>query len=149
VALSRSPLDHGAILGLAALVAVVTAAWIYRKRWPLASFGVFVFLPLLAPASSILPIRHVMAERRLYLPFLGLALVALEILRRIRLREAAWVCASIAALCAALTYQRSQVWASPLALWEDTVTKSPQKYRPRFQLAYALYEESRCAEAAE
>jgi len=149
VALSRSPLDHGSIFGLAALVATVAAAWIYRKRWPLASFGVSVFLLLLAPTSSIFPIRDVMAERRLYLPFLGLALIVLEVLSRIRLREAAWACAGVAALCAALTYQRSQVWASPLALWEDTVAKSPHKYRPRFQLAYALYEENRCAEAAQ
>ena len=149
VALSRSLLDHGAVFGLVALVAAVAAAWIYRKRWPLASFGVFVFLLLLAPTSSFIPIRDVMAERRLYLPFLGLALVGLEFLRRIRLRDAAWACAGIAALYAALTYQRSQVWASPLALWEDTVAKSPQKFRPRFQLAYALYEENRCPEAAQ
>ncbi len=149
VPLSPGPLDHGAIFGLVALVAAVAAAWIYRKRWPLASFGVLVFLLLLAPTSSVIPIRDVMAERRLYLPFLGLVLIALEFLRRLRPREAVWACAAIVALCAAFTYQRSQVWASPLALWEDTVTKSPGKPRPRFQLAYALYEENRCPEAAQ
>src|SRR6185369_2391505 len=56
IALSQSLLDHGAIFGLLALVALVAAAWIYRKRWPLAAFGVFVFLLLLAPTSSFVPI---------------------------------------------------------------------------------------------
>jgi Tfp pilus assembly protein PilF len=149
VALSPGVLDHGAIFGLIALVAAVAAAWIYRKRWPLASFGVLIFILLLAPTSSVVPIRDVLAERRLYLPFLGLVLVCLEFLRRLRLRQAAWVCAAAVVLCAVFTYQRSQVWASPLALWEDTVAKSPQKIRPRFQLAYALYEENRCPEAVQ
>ena len=48
-------------------MALVAAAWIYRKRWPLASFGVFVFLLLLAPTSSVIPIRDVLHERRMYL----------------------------------------------------------------------------------
>jgi tetratricopeptide (TPR) repeat protein len=42
------------------------------------------------------------------------------------------------------------VWASPLSLWQDAVAKSPNKYRPHFQLAYALqYEASRCPQAVQ
>ena len=47
-----------------------------------------------------------------------------------------------------LTYQRNRIWSSSLSLWQDSVNKSPDKYRPRFQLAYAEYENQRCAEAA-
>ncbi len=43
VLLSTGLLDHGAIFGLLALIAVTAAAWIYRKRFPLAAFaGVLV-----------------------------------------------------------------------------------------------------------
>jgi tetratricopeptide (TPR) repeat protein len=149
IPVSTGLIDHGAIFGLVALLAVVAAAWIYRKRFPLAAFGVFVFLLLIAPTSSFVPIRDVLAERRLYLPFVGLIFIALEFLRRIDLRQAAWVSTGILAVCAVLTYQRSEVWASPLALWEDSVAKSPAKYRPRFQLAYAQFELSHCAESAQ
>jgi hypothetical protein len=148
VALSRSLLDHGAIFGLAALVALIAAAWIYRKRWPLAAFGVFMFLLLLAPTSSFVPISDVAAERRMYLPFLGLVLVCLEFLRRLKESQLAWTGVAIIAVCSVLTYQRSQVWASPVALWQDASVKSPQKYRPHFQLASALYESNNCAQAA-
>jgi len=148
VAISHSLLDHGAIVGLAALVALLAAAWIYRKRWPLAAFGIFTFLLLLAPTSSFVPILDVSAERRMYLPFLGLVLVCLEFLRRLKIAQAAWMGAAILAVCCVLTYQRNAVWANPVALWQDAADKSPQKWRPHFQLASALYESGSCAEAA-
>jgi tetratricopeptide (TPR) repeat protein len=149
VAVSHSLLDQGAIFGLVALMALVAAAWIYRKRWPLAAFGVFMFLLLLAPTSSFIPILDVSAERRMYLPFLGLVLVCLEFLRRLRVSQAAWAGAAILAICSVLTYQRSAVWANPVALWRDAANKSPRKWRPHFQLASALYESSMCPEAAQ
>jgi predicted negative regulator of RcsB-dependent stress response len=149
VAVSRSLLDHGAIFGLAALIGLMAAAWIYRKRWPLAAFGVFLFVLLLTPTSSFVPISDVSAERRMYLPFLGLVLVCLEFLRRLKISQAAWVGVAVAAACSVLTYQRSQVWASPVALWQDAAAKSPRKYRPQFQLASAFYESGKCAQAAE
>src|SRR5665213_759193 len=148
VAVSHSLLDHGAIFGLAALAALLAAAWIYRKRWPLAAFGIFMFLLLLAPTSSFVPILDVSAERRMYLPFLGLVLVCLEFLRRLKTSQAAWTGAAILAVCSVLTYQRSEVWANPVALWQDAASKSPRKWRPHFQLASALYESGNCAEAS-
>ncbi len=150
IPISRGPLDHGAILGLAALIGLVVAAWIWRKRFPLASFGVFMFLLLLAPTSSFIPIHDVLAEHRVYLPFLGLALICCEVLRRINFTQAVGIGAAALAACCVLTYQRNQVWTSPMALWQDAVSKSPNKYRPRFQLAYQLqYEENRCADAVQ
>jgi tetratricopeptide (TPR) repeat protein len=149
VPVSTGILDHGAWLGLLALVALVGVAWYYRKRFPLAAFGMLVFLLLLAPTSSIVPIRDVLAERRLYLPFLGLALVCVEFLRRLKFRDLAWTAAAVLSVCAVLTYQRSAVWGDSLALWQDTVAKSPRKWRPRFQLAHAYYLLGQCPQAAE
>ncbi len=133
---STGVLDHGAIFGLIALLAVTIAAWVFRKRWPLACFGVLVFLLLIAPTSSVIPIRDVLAERRVYLPFLGLILIALEFLRRLSFPQAVGTCSAALLACAFLTYQRSEVWSSPLTLWQDSVAKSPRKMRPRFHLAF-------------
>ncbi len=141
--------DVAAILGLLALLALAAGAWIYRKRWPLAAFGVFVFLLLIAPTSSIIPIRDVFAERRVYLPFLGLILIVLEPLRRLRFEQSVGVCAAAVLFSTVLTYQRSEVWSSPLTLWQDAVEKAPQKFRPRFQLAFAQYQAGDCSHAVE
>jgi tetratricopeptide (TPR) repeat protein len=149
IPISKGLFDHGAIFGLIALVAVTASAWIYRKRWPLASFGVFVFLLLIAPTSSVIPIRDVLAERRLYLPFLGLILIAMELLRRLPFPQAVGASAAVLFASAILTYQRSDVWAGPLTLWQDSVAKSPRKMRPRFHLAFTEFQMGDCAKAAQ
>jgi tetratricopeptide (TPR) repeat protein len=66
----------------------------------------------------------------------------------LKISQAAWAGAAILAICSVLTYQRSAVWATPVALWQDAANKSPRKWRPHFQLASALYESSNCGDAA-
>jgi hypothetical protein len=135
IAISHTQWEPGAILGLSGIASLLAAAWVFRKRWPLACFGVFVFVLLLAPTSSFIPIQDPLAERRVYLPFLGFALVWVEFLRRLPLRWQAWI--EVPALLGLflLTYQRIAMWGNSLALWQDTVEKSPNKVRPRLQVA--------------
>jgi predicted negative regulator of RcsB-dependent stress response len=147
IPISHGVLDHGAIFGLIALLAVTAAAWSFRKRWPLASFGVLLFILLIAPTSSVIPIRDVLAERRVYLPFIGLILIVLELLRRLSFPQAIGACAAAVLVSTMLTYQRSDVWSNPITLWQDSVAKSPQKMRPRFHLAFAQYQAGDCAGA--
>ncbi len=142
VPISRNLLDHGALVGLLALAALAGAAIWYRRRYPLASYGMLMFQLLLAPTSSFLPILDPVAERRMYLPMMGLLLALCELLRRWKASRAVLAAGLGVLLLAAgvLTYNRSGVWSTALALWQDSVEKSPQKYRPRFQLALATYE---------
>jgi protein O-mannosyl-transferase len=141
VPISRSIVDHGAILGFAALIAVSIAAWIYRRKYQLASYGWFVFLILLAPTSSFVPIMDPMAERRLYLPFIGLLFIVTDFLSRWKTSKTTLATALSVVLIieAAATYQRNQLWSSAIGLWKDSVAGSPSKYRPRFQLAFAYF----------
>ena len=149
-AISRSILDHGAIAGLAALVVLAVAAWIWRRKYPLASYGFFAFLLLMAPTSSIVPIRDVLVERRLYLAFLPLVLIVCEAVRHLKVKRTALMLAlaGIVLVMAFGTYRRNQVWSDAIALWKDTVEKSPNKARPHFQLAYAYYQNGQCVDAA-
>ena len=63
--ISQTILEHGAIVGLIAILALLGAAIYYRKRYPLACYGFLVFVILLAPTSSIIPIKDPIAERRI------------------------------------------------------------------------------------
>ena len=151
VEISGTILDHGAIFGLIALAAVTVLAWIYRRRFPLASYGWFVFLILIAPTSSFVPIRDPMAERRLYLPFIGLLFITVEFLRRWKTSRNSMIAVLSAVLLVegVFTYQRNELWASAIDIWNDTVAKSPGKVRPRYQLAYVYYQAGQCSDAAE
>ncbi len=149
-AISRGPLDHGAVFGLAALVVLVVAAFMLRRKFPLASYGVLVFLLLLAPTSSVIPIKDPLVERRMYLPMIGLLLVVVDLAQRLKLSRVAlaWSALGILGAAGTATYVRNHVWSGAIALWEDSVEKAPQKYRPHFQLAYAYFQAGRCQEAA-
>ncbi len=149
-AISRGIFDNGSAIGLVALVAVTVVAWIYRRRFPLASYGWFAFIILLAPTSSFVPIRDLLVERRLYLPFIGLLLICCEGLRRVSVSRTAMAAAlgCVVVVFAVAAYSRNEVWSDPVALWKDTAAKSPAKSRPAFQLAYAYYADGRCVESA-
>ncbi len=132
-----------------ALLALMAAAWYYRKRFPLATYGFFAFLVLMLPTSSILPIRDPIAERRLYFASIGLLLVAADLVRRVKLPRATLTaaCAALLLLAAVVTHARAEAWSSELALWEDSTAKSPDKPRDHFQLATAYLDAGDCARA--
>jgi len=75
------------LLALAAIACVTLFAWVRGKReWLWAAFLSAWFYVLLAPSSSVVPIRtEIAAERRMYLPLVPIVLMVvmgLEILRR-------------------------------------------------------------------
>jgi tetratricopeptide (TPR) repeat protein len=144
-AISRTVLDKGAIVGLVALVAVAAAAWHWRRRFPLACYGYFAFLLLMAPTSSILPIKDPLAERRLYFAVLGLLLILVDALARLRVERKALAAGAVVLVVAATvaTHARAEVWSNAELLWKDTVQKSPRKWRPHSQLAYAYFADQR------
>lgn len=144
--ISRTIWQGGAIFAMAALAGLVVLAWHYRRRFPLATYGFLVYLLLMAPTSSVLPIADPVADRRLYLSMIGLLLVLVDGVARLHWQQKrlAVASAAVVALLACATRVHAAVWASPVALWQDTAQKSPQKRRVHFQLANAYYDEGRC-----
>jgi tetratricopeptide (TPR) repeat protein len=145
----KAPGGLGTWLGLAALAALLVFAWHLRRRYPLALFGLLFLLILLAPTSSFVPIDDAMAERRLYLGFPGVSMIAAEFLRR--LRPSPSLIAAIAAVLlvlAGLTWRRSTLYTAAVPMWEDSVSANPRNSRAWFHLGFAYYAQGRCAQAA-
>ena len=96
-------------------------------------------------------LRDPMAERRLYLPFIGLLFITVEFLRRWKASRNVLVgsLALVLVVEGAMTYQRNLLWGSAIDIWKDTVSKSPQKLRPRFQLAFAYFQAATCANSVD
>jgi hypothetical protein len=146
---SPNLLDFWSLAGLVGIVTLALAAWRLRKQFPVGCYGFFVFLILLAPTSSFIPIKDPIAERRLYLPMLGLVLVTCEFLfHAIRERTRIVAVASLLMVAAAIaTNGRNRLWGSEAALWQDTVAKSPNKIRGYSHLVHGLVSEHHCREA--
>jgi Tfp pilus assembly protein PilF len=82
---------------------------------------------------------------------IGLLLVVIDLIRRIRIQPTALAAAlgAVLLIAGAMTYRRSIVWSGAIPLWEDAVKESPTKSRAHFQLAFAYYQANLCREADE
>lgn len=147
--ISHSLFEPLTLLGFLALAASAGAAFYYRRRYPLASFGFFAFLFLLAPTSSIVPIKDALAERRLYLPMVGLLCIVADLLWRWKApsRVMAGMMVAVLAVFSYAAWNRNHLWADPIALWQDSVNKSPRNARGHFQLGFANYQANNCSQA--
>ncbi|HEY4088578.1 MAG TPA: tetratricopeptide repeat protein [Bryobacteraceae bacterium] len=138
-----------AIWAVALLLLLAFAIWAY-KRDRLVFYGLGVFFLILAPTSSIVPIADAMAERRMYLPIIGLILVLLYGVSK-WISSSSWRRnATIAALavCAFLSWSRSTVWASPLSFWENSVAGNADNSRAHYGVGVAMMSNSDCVNAA-
>lgn len=147
-AVSHNILEHGALFYLAALGALTGISLARRKRYPLACFGLLLTLILLAPTSSIVPIRDPLVERRMYLPLVGLILIGCEIAQHIRIRRATGyaICGVMAVTFYITCYQRNLLWAQPSQLWAEAA-QSAGSGRAYANLVDQLVEERRCSAA--
>ena len=140
------------LLPEALLLAALLAAGIFGlRRRSLAGFGILWFFLHLVPTNSFIPRFDVANDRQLYLASWGLFLAlasGADLLRRNRGER--WVTAVAVLLVVALggfTVSRNAVYRSQVALWEDTVRRSPGKARVQNNLGYAYERAGRFKEA--
>ena len=146
---SRNLLDHGSVIGLIVLLTLVAAAIRYRREFPLATYGFLAFGLLLLPTSSVVPIKDLVVDRRLYLPMIGLLFVVLEFLRRWQVSRNGLIaaCTGVCLLLALGSYRRNQKWSNAQALWADAAEKNPDKQRVQFGLAVSQFRAGHCRDS--
>jgi tetratricopeptide (TPR) repeat protein len=150
----HSILQMQGILSLAVICAFVFFGLLFFRRQKLACFAMALIVIPLLPVLYIPALgENTFTERYLYLPSIGYVLlfsIAVAWLRgRRAIPEAALTLAvaSILVSYAVATLGRNPVWRDDLALWSDTVEKSPNSVLPRNELgiAYATRGESQKA----
>ncbi|WP_049768561.1 tetratricopeptide repeat protein [Anaeromyxobacter sp. Fw109-5] len=167
VPIARSLLEPRVLLGLVVVggLLAVAAHLLWRSRPGAAGrldpsgrvvgFGILWFFLALSVESSVIPIRDVMFEHRVYLPsaglFIGAVTAALWLARRYSVPDRVTVAtaAVLAIALGAATFARNLVWQDELALWGDAVAKAPNKTRPHTNYAHALRKLGRDEEALE
>jgi hypothetical protein len=147
----RLPIENPALLasGVAAvMLALAVAAWGVRHARGLA-LAILLFLVLLAPTSSVLPVNDLMVEHRMYLPLAVLCVGACAVGHGLIIRHVppSWrqatsigVTAIVACALAATTWNRCHAYQSRLVMWADVVTKAPRNPRGWQTLAVELWQ---------
>ncbi len=137
-----------AFLGSACVIAgILAGAYYTRQKHPMLTFAaVWFFLTL---SSNLVPRAHVMFEHKLYLALTGtlpaLVLGSLAFVKDRRVMIAGLCC--IIAIFSVLTFLRNRVWDSEITLWEDVLTKSPDKARVHLSLGVAYAADGRFEDA--
>ena len=142
-----------AVSWLLVAAAAAGTAWLWRADKRLAFLPLAFALPL-APTSTIAPVIDLAFEHRVYLSLAPLAVavtLAASMLARQSVKmlgshdsAAKWLTGAlllaITSTLGATTFSRNRVHASPVALWADTVLKSPHNTRAWANLGTALEE---------
>lgn len=128
-------------------IVCLLAAWLMclvsRHR---IGFWLSLFFLILAPTSSIIPITtEIAAERRMYLPMLGLLVFLIFTLHFIlqkynRPQLTSWVLLIACLLIPDVTFKRAILYQSQVLLYEDTVAKFPENRRAARNLGSWYYE---------
>lgn len=142
------------IISVAALLG--TAMGLLGSRWRCSALGTgLLWVLAFSLPTWILPNLDPFSETRLYLPSAGFALMAAWLLFH-RRPEGGWPSRGqwvgigiLAALLIPPTLARNRVWNDDLLLWRDTVSKSPGKARPHYNLGVALLRDSQAGKAGE
>lgn len=124
-------------LAVFSMVVLIVVAWV--RHPPIGFVAAFFFL-LLSPTSSIIPIRDLAVEHRMYLPLASpivlFVVFAARVASRVTTRDPAsvnrvYACLFmvIAATLGQATIQRNRVYHSAETLWTDVARKRPDNAR--------------------
>ena len=97
----------------------------------LAAFGIFWFFITLSVESSIIPIRDVINEHRVYLPSIGFFIACIVALNQTLLAKKIKIglVVILISILSLSTYSRNSIWKDPQTLWEDVIAKAPNNSR--------------------
>lgn len=140
----------GPVVAGLAVGALVIAQLLAARRSSLMKLSFVLFWGALLPASNLFPMYRPAADRYLYVPMIGVACAAAAGLawawaRRPRLTLL--VSGAALAALAGASIARQGVFASELALWTDTVAKTPSSITAQDNLGWAYLEAGRLDEA--
>jgi protein O-mannosyl-transferase len=138
-------------LGLILAAAAVGFAIAIARKRAIASFTILFFFVMLFPTSNwVIPIGALMAERFMYTPVVGVALLAAlawQAFPAVRIRHVAeaGLLATAVSLCIAHNY----IWHDPLSFYGNMVRQFPENMSGRLGYGLALLDRGSLPEAEE
>jgi len=137
--------DPTAVAGV--LIFLLLLSYLYKKRNErgLVFFGLAWFLLALLPVSNLFPINAFMAEHWLYLPAIGLFLIAAKGLDNLYKNEGLSyfyiaVAIGVVAFYSGITVMQNHYWNDPITFYGRSLGYAPKSVRMHNGLALAYYE---------
>ena len=142
--LSTGIFEPATLVSIAFLGGYLYAAFRAHRRNSLVTFGMLWFLTGLLPILQIVPFHELAADHFLYLPLVGVALMAglaAKLLKDQWGNAVAGVIVVAVAVCFSLmTVDRNRDWKDEYTLWTETYRVAPGSYRANHNLGIFYYE---------
>ncbi len=142
------------VVPLATIAGLFAASLFLLRRAPMICFWAAWFFVTLAPSSSVIPVKDVIFEHRMYLPLISLIVLTCMAASRV---AAAWpkigptlaptALLMIAFALGARTVVRNQDYHDEIGMWKSIAIRNPTYARARLGLGYALMVQGRLDEA--
>ena len=139
-----------AMPALAVVFALLLGTVVLLWRRPAAGFVAAWFFLILIPTSSFLPIIDPIFEHRLYLSLAGVVIFGVWLgdwALGERPKAKTLILLLVAGALTGLTLRRNEDYRSSLTLWQNALDQHPHNRRAAFNVAIALINENRPAEA--
>lgn len=133
---------------LIGVLLLMLLGWIIRRRFPVISFGIFIFFSGHFVTSNVIGLELAF-EHRNQIPLIGVLLVVCELLRLVVIRlnlSRKWLLVGFVIVLiaySALTFLRSSTWGKPLEFAQAGVIHAPTSVRARILLCNTYFEMSR------
>ncbi|MBT3295339.1 MAG: tetratricopeptide repeat protein [Verrucomicrobia bacterium] len=143
-----------------ALVILGLLAVMLRGLWRRSWYGFLIawFFLILAPTSSVAPMRQAIFEHRMYLPLAAVIMLAVVggeyVIRKLvtdpkrRAVLGACLAMAIVTLFGYLTHVRNRDYHSAIRIWQNNIAHQPESHVAHTNLGYHLRKAGRYAEAA-
>ncbi len=121
----------------------------FQRTSPILIFSVFWFLTTISPTNSLLPRADLLSERNLYLPSIGPTLLIactfhqlyfLKFQSRL-FKQGVALIILLVVIQSSLLIKRNSIYQSNIALWEDTLKKSPSDLKVLHNLSHFYLED--------
>ena len=150
--LSRGMGEAGTFFSIVILAGIFFLIARLLTRGKVIAFGLLWFFITILPVSQVFPHHELMAEHYLYLPIVGISLVAGYLIREITRgyrfrRTAAGLYVLMLVIFAVRVVDRNRDWKDGLTLWSKTVSTAPECLRARNNLGVELLNQGRYQEA--
>lgn len=140
----ESFLDSGVLLGVSVAIAIASLLWVCRHQRRV-QFGFLWMLLAMLPSAQIMPHHLPRADRFLYLPLVGLLIVAavgLCNLTAAKLRGLTPVLATcgitLLVLMQVTSSRQLETWRNEIAMWRQCADHNPHDPRVHSALAHSL-----------
>jgi tetratricopeptide (TPR) repeat protein len=140
--ISNSLFELSVLLSLVLLIILLISGIYSIKKYPHLSFSIFWFFILLAIESSIIPLKFVINEYRLYAVVIGFGLAltsGLYLLFKEKPKLIQYSLGLVVILFSILTFNQNRYWQDGVTLWQQNIDAAPLNPVPHNNLGTYYY----------